>query len=263
MNRRPVVPSGSVPSPTKASGSLTASANACEAARPSASVAVRAKLNGPLAVGVPVTTPVAGSSRSPGGSAPAVTANVVGPRPPAVATGWLYGTPRVRAARPAVVTARGLLTAPLKSWLTCRPSASVAVTAKPNGPPAVGVPAMTPVTRSRLSPAGSAPPVTANVIGPRPPATAMAWLYGTPRVGAAKAVVVVVRGLLTAPLKAWLTCRPSASVAVTAKLNGAAVVGVPLTVPVAGSSVRPTGSVPAVTANVVGPRPPVVATGAL
>jgi hypothetical protein len=47
------------------------------------------------------------------------------------------------------------------------------------------------------------------------------------------------------------------SVAVTVKLLVPAVVGVPLIVPVVGLSVRPTGSVPVVTAQLTGFVPPV------
>jgi hypothetical protein len=51
---------------------------------------------------------------------------------------------------------------------------------------------------------------------------------------------------------------PTVSVAVTAKLDVAAVVGVPLITPVVAFNVTPVGRVPAVTANVFAPVPPVV-----
>jgi hypothetical protein len=63
--------------------------------QPFTSVAVTVKLNGPLAVGVPLTVPVLESAR-PGGKAPAVTANVVVEMPPTcvmVVAG--YATPTV------------------------------------------------------------------------------------------------------------------------------------------------------------------------
>ena len=62
--------------------------------QPFASVAVTVKLKGPVTSGVPVRAPV-GRSETPAGSAPAVTAYVTAPTPPA----WLrvaeYATPAV------------------------------------------------------------------------------------------------------------------------------------------------------------------------
>ena len=56
--------------------------------RPAGSVAVTVKPNSPSAVGVPLTTPVAGLTLRPGGRVP-VAANVRGLCPPAAFTGWL------------------------------------------------------------------------------------------------------------------------------------------------------------------------------
>ena len=54
---------------------------------PLASVAVTVKVYVPLPVGVPLIFPVAGSIVSPAGSAPSVTANVIGVFPPETFSG--------------------------------------------------------------------------------------------------------------------------------------------------------------------------------
>ena len=56
---------------------------------PTVSVAVTSKLNVPVAVGVPLITPVAPVNVNPVGKAPDVTANVAAPVPFVLLTVWL------------------------------------------------------------------------------------------------------------------------------------------------------------------------------
>ena len=242
------------------SGSETVSLYVRAAVRPAASVAVTVKPDAPSAVGVPLTTPVAGSRVSPAGSVP-VTANVTGDRPPAVPTVWRYGWPLVGAGSVAVVTASGSVVSTAKvAERAVRPSASIAVIPKANVPFVVGVPLTRPVAGSRLRPAGSVPLVTANVVGPRPPVVAVGRRYGTPRDAGATAAAVTASGSDTVNVTVWASARPLASVTWMVKLTVPAAVGVPVIRPVVGFSVRPAGSVPADTANVSGAAPPVAVT---
>jgi hypothetical protein len=70
-------------------------ARVTEVLTPFASVAVTVKVNVPLPVGVPLIFPVAGSTVSPTGSAPSVTANVIGVFPPETFRASEYGVPVV------------------------------------------------------------------------------------------------------------------------------------------------------------------------
>jgi len=122
-------------------------------------------------------------------------------------------------------------------------------------PAAVGVPLT--VQPVNVRPAGSAPAVTEQVYGAVPPVTPITWLYGVPTEPFGRLVrdrespdEIV---MLTGPVV--LSCGVDASVTCTVRPAVPAVVGVPLTVqPV---SVRPAGSVPAVTEQTYGAVPPV------
>ena len=63
----------------------------------SASVAVTVKVVMPTSVGVPLISPVLASRPNPAGRAPAVTANVAMPVPPAVSSSTVYGVPTLAA----------------------------------------------------------------------------------------------------------------------------------------------------------------------
>lgn len=56
-------------------------------------------------------------------------------------------------------------------WVACTPSESVATKVKVDVPEPVGVPLISPVEGSRVSPAGKVPPVTDQVNGPVPAVT--------------------------------------------------------------------------------------------
>ena len=72
------------------------------------------------------------------------------------------------------------------------PLASVAVTVKECVPLPVGVPLISPVAVLIVRPAGSAPSVTANVIGDLPPETFSGSEYGVPVVPARSEAGVVI-----------------------------------------------------------------------
>ena len=139
----------------------------------SVSVAFAVKLNGPLAVGVPESTPAV-LSDMPAGIAPAETVQVNGEVPPVAARVCdVYAT----FCDPAgsgelVVTVIGA--AAMLRANTLEPvaeSVSVASAVKLNAPEAVGVPESTPAVL-KLMPGGSVPPETVQVNGAVPPVAA-------------------------------------------------------------------------------------------
>jgi hypothetical protein len=125
---------------------------------------------------------------------------------------------------------------------------SVTVTAKENGPAVVGVPVIAPVVAFSVRPGGSAPELTVNVYGARPPVTVIAELYGVPTVPVMVAAhcAVMVGGAIVIPqlLVIVPAAVPLESVTCAVKLNGPAVVGVPVIAPVVAFSVRPGGRDP-------------------
>jgi hypothetical protein len=131
---------------------------------------------------------------------------------------------------------------------------------KVNVPAVLGVPVMAPVDGFRVRPAGSEPLVIENVYGGTPPVATSAELYATPtvpvavgqaRVGGAGAMTIL---QLVDVVPAAV---PLESTTWAVKVNVPAVVGVPVMLPVDGSSVRPAGSEPLVIENVYGGTPPV------
>jgi len=126
-----------------------------------------------------------------------------------------------------------------------------------NVPVTVGVPERTPAVVS-VTPAGSAPVVTAYVTVPTPPAcVSVTGPYAVPAVALERlAGLTVITGQSTTSVSARVPVHPLASVAVTVKLNVPVTVGVPERTP-AVVRVIPAGSAPAVTAYVTVPTPPV------
>ena len=127
----------------------------------------------------------------------------------------------------------------------------VAVTVKLYAPAVVGVPEMTPVVAFNVSPAGSAPAVTAYVGAGVPlPTRVVEAALPTVNAGIVPLIVVGATGVAaTVPVKVRLV-EPALLVAVTVKLYGPAVVGVPEMTPVVVFNVSPAGSEPPVTAYV-------------
>ena len=100
-----------------------------------------------------------------------------------------------------MVTASGSVTVPAKVGLVAvRPSRSVAVTAKANGPFAVGVPPITPVAGASVRPAGRVPAATAKVSAPRPPVATTGVAYATPLLSGGTLAVATASGSTTVPL---------------------------------------------------------------
>src|SRR4030067_826349 len=155
-----------------------------------------------------------------------------------------------------VVTLRLLYIIIDSAFVAVAPLASVALTVKFEVPAAVGVPLISPVVLLRLSPAGSAPTVTAHVIGALPPLPASVWLYARFTVPSESDTVVITGYALTMIDKTLVAVALLSSVTCTVKIDIPAVVGVPLISPVALLSVTPTGSVPTVTVHVYGVFPP-------
>src|SRR3972149_4405203 len=155
-----------------------------------------------------------------------------------------------------VVTLRLLYIIIASAFVAVAPLSSVALTVKFEVPAAVGVPLISPVALLRLSAAGSAPTVTAHVMGDLPPLLARVWLYARFTVPSDSDAVVTAGYALTVMLSAFVAMALLSSVTCTVKLDTPAVVGMPLISPVALLSVSPAGSVPTVSAHTYGVFPP-------
>ena len=108
-------------------------------------------------------------------------------------------------------------------------------------------------------PVGKLPRVTAYVYGAVPPDAVTLWLYARPCVVAGRlgGAIDNAAGDDTVMEYARDPVEPTVSVAVIVKLNVAAAEGVPVSAPVDELSARPAGKLPAVTAKVAAPVPPV------
>ncbi len=220
-------------------------------AEPAMFDALMVKAYGPAVVGVPAMTPVVGSKESPAGSEPTMTAKVGVGLPVAVSV-VDAGAPTLSAGmNPPMeigATAAGAMV-PVKVF-GAEPATFVAVTVKLYGPAVVGVPEMTPVVGFNVSPAGIVPEVTANVGAGLPVAVSgVDTGVFTVRAGMDPLMVGATVAAAMVPLKVFEAV-PAMFVAVTVKLYGPAVVGVPAMTPVVGFKESPTGSEPAVTAKV-------------
>src|SRR3990172_7910786 len=155
-----------------------------------------------------------------------------------------------------VVTLRLLYIIIASAFVAVAPLVSVALTVKFEVPAAVGVPLISPVVPLSANPAGSAPTVTAHVMGDFPPLLASVWLYARFTVPSASDAVVIAGYALTVIDSALVAVALLSSVTCTVKLDTPAVVGMPLISPVALFSVSPAGRVPTVTAHTYGVFPP-------
>ena len=137
------------------------------------SVALMLKLNGPPAVAVPARTPPL-DKVMPAGNVPLDTAKLYGAVPPPAVSVVVYAVPTVAAVSVVCVTAT--VGEAITRVSACVPlngapvpvEESVALTEKLKLPAAVGVPERTPLL-VKVTPAGSAPVVTAYVYGDVPP----------------------------------------------------------------------------------------------
>jgi hypothetical protein len=228
----------------------------CVALTAFASVAVTVKLYAPGVVGVPLMTPLAAFSAKPAGSVPLLMLNATGAVPPDVCTDWLYGASIRGTGSVTVAIASAGTIVPLYVCVAVTAFASVAVTANVYGPEAPGVPLITPLDAFKVKPDGSDPDVMANVIGAVPPVVWIVCVYAVLTSGGGNVPVTIARLDAIVPLNERDAVTAFASVAATVKLYGAAIVGVPLIVPVDGSRLKPAGSDPDETVNVIGSVPP-------
>jgi len=153
---------------------------------------VTVKVPTPNAEGVPLMMPVEALKFSPPGSAPLVIAQLIG-AVPVTAMLCRYGVPTRAAGNGDVVMIDG---GPLTVRLSClelQPNALVALTVKVATPSSVDVPLMAPVNVFKIRPAGSAPAVAAQVVGPLPEAV-RACQYGTPACVGGKGEAVLIDG---------------------------------------------------------------------
>jgi hypothetical protein len=122
--------------------------------------------------------------------------------------------------------------------------ASVTCAEKVLVPALVGVPEITPVPESSVSPAGREPLVMDQVYGDVPPVTASVALYAKFRVPLGKEPLVTLSGPIMVRLSVWVAETELESVTRTEKLLVPATVGVPEIIPVPDPSVRPAGREP-------------------
>src|SRR5579883_1669094 len=132
-------------------------------------------------VGVPEMVPPA-LSVSPVGSAPAETVHALPPAPPLAASVCEYANPTLPFGSDVVVTVKvAAATVMLNAFEAVCPPLSVTVAVKFAVPGDVGVPLTLP-SPPRVSPAGNAPFVTAQVLPPVPPLADSEAEYATPTV---------------------------------------------------------------------------------
>jgi len=146
--------------------------------------------------------------------------------------------------------------------LPVAPKLSAAVIVKLKLPAADEEPVIAPVDGFIDMPVGKLPTVTAYVYGAVPLDAVTVWLYARPCVVAGRLAGATdnAAGEATVTEYARDPVAPTVSVAVTVKLNVAALVGVPVTAPVDALSESPVGRLPAVTEKVDAPVPPVTLT---
>ncbi len=196
-----------------------------------------------IVVGVPVITPLEGSSVSPGGKAPAETVQAYGVVPPTATAPWNTQHPRKV---PCVIVndrVAVLICAGLPESVTLKLSEAPATAA-------VGVPVMAPVAVFSDNPAGNIPLVSDQVYGVVPPDAVSVAEYAAPTNPFGSDVVVMVSVLeaMVSVIDAAALCAGLLE-SVTVKVSGAldtTAVGVPVMAPVAAFSDNPAGSVPPV-----------------
>ena len=127
-----------------------------------------------LAVGVPLSAPVAAFSVTPAGNAPEVIDHVYGVMPPVAASVAAYATPTCPFGKDGVVIVTvlaAILKVKLADFETAGDSESVTCAVIVKLPDAVGVPLSAPAELS-VTPAGNAPAVIDQLYGVVPPVAA-------------------------------------------------------------------------------------------
>jgi hypothetical protein len=211
--------------------------------------------------GVPDNTPVEVFNVTPAGNEPADTLNVNVPSPPDATTVDEYTLPVTPGNNDVVVIATGFTTTIDNTFVAVRESASVTRNVTELVPAVVGVPDN--VAPVKVTPAGNVPALTSHVNGPTPPAAVSVCEYAVPVTPSANEFVDTDNAVAAIEIvSVLLAVRPPTSV--TPIVNDDTVfttaVGVPDNTPVDAFNVTPVGRVPAATANVNDPSPPVAAT---
>jgi hypothetical protein len=234
--------------------------NAFEASGLTPFVAAIVKLNVPAVVGVPAIWPVVVFKSRPAGRFPEDNDHVIVASPVAAKV-WLYASLTIPPGRLDVVIDGGMgaitVAIVILNPFWCDDTLFAAVTVNVIVPSVVGEPDISPVETFRLRPAGSEPPDIDQLIGPVPLAVSV-WLYAAPT-EPPESVVVVISGAtgaaVIAMLKSFVASGETPLAAVTVNAAVSTVVGVPAISPVAAFNVRPAGSVPVVTDQVMGLLP--------
>jgi hypothetical protein len=134
------------------------------------------------------------------------------------------------------------------------PTRFVAVAVNVATPSDAGVPLITPVEAFKVSPEGSAPPVTDQVIGMLPEAVTV-WEYAVPTSAAGRGELVVIAGAAETVRLKLFELLPTALVAATVNVATPLALGIPLRTPVDAFKVSPFGSDPLVTDQAIGVVP--------
>src|ERR1700730_2769522 len=147
----------------------------------------------------------------------------------------------------------GALIVRLRDFVAVAEALSLTVTSKLNVPDVLGIPLITPVAL-RVTPEGSAPSVTAQLYGGVPPWAVNVWEYCTPVVplGSCGPVLILSAAPLIVRLKGLVAAAAVLSLTFTVKLYVPPVAGVPVSVPVLGSSAMFVGNVPEATDQLYG-----------
>jgi hypothetical protein len=152
---------------------LIVTANARLAVAVTLSVTWAVKLNVPAAVGVPLSTPLAGFSVSPGGGVPALTTQLRGSVPPEAARVSEYAPPTVPvgSGEVVVIASAGLMVR-VNARVAVAATLSVTWAVKVNVPAAVSMPLSAPLAGFSVNPGGGAPALTTQLRGRVPPEAA-------------------------------------------------------------------------------------------
>ena len=138
-----------------------------------------------------------------------------------------------------VVIVNASSTTTLTVFATVRADASVNVTTTDNDPAVVGVPLISPLVESRLSPAGR--PVADHVYGVVPPLPAKVTPKDEPTTAVGRLDVTITGAATIDKIRVLVTACLPASVNVTTTDDAPTVVGVPLITPVVESKLNPAG----------------------
>ncbi len=216
---------------------------------PRLSLTVTPNDGAPAVVGVPLMTPLVAFRDNPAGSDPLLTVQLLyGGVPPLAPRVWEYATATsppgsevVKMVTPVMAMDRFAVAVP--------PSLSVTVTVNEDVPVVVGVPLMTPVDGARVRPGGSVPVLSAHVYGFVPPEAARVWEYATPTSPPGRDVVVMVGPVpisMDNALAAAVLPRLSWTVTLKSEVPTGPL-GVPLIMPLDDPRVKPGGSDPLLT----------------